>query len=141
MRITGLAKHDRLIGIDARPATGAVYALGDSGQLYTVDPKSGKVTKIGVPVPLGGKAAGFDFNPTVDRIRLVTDTGQLFTVGRLGLDITSVNGFDIGADHAVAAVRFHGLSISALVKIDPGTGHAKVVAPLLSTPIGVTFVK
>ncbi|UJW31096.1 DUF4394 domain-containing protein [Saccharothrix sp. AJ9571] len=223
--VKGTAKHDRLIGIDVRPANGTVYALGSSGQLYTVDARSGKATPIGAPVPIQGKAAGFDFNPTVDRIRLVTDTGQnlrlhpdtgavaaadgtlayvpgdqhtgarpqvaasgytnsiagatttalygldsakdtlvlqgtkpgvtppvspntgqLFTVGRLGVNITSVNGFDIGtpgsAEHAVAAVRLGGaLPVAALVKVDLTSGRANLIAPLLTKPVGVAFTQ
>ncbi|OLR94410.1 DUF4394 domain-containing protein [Actinokineospora bangkokensis] len=76
VRITGLGAGDRLVGIDVRPATGGVYGIGKSGQLYTVDARSGRATAVGAPVALSGTAVGFDFNPTVDRIRLVTDAGQ-----------------------------------------------------------------
>ncbi|MBB5960435.1 hypothetical protein FHS29_007059 [Saccharothrix tamanrassetensis] len=76
VRVRGLDKHDRLVGIDVRPATGALYGVGKSGRLYTVDPRTGKATGIGAPVTLNGRAIGFDFNPTVDRIRLVTSEGQ-----------------------------------------------------------------
>ncbi|WP_394613305.1 DUF4394 domain-containing protein [Lentzea sp. JNUCC 0626] len=76
VRVTGLAKHDRLAGIDVRPATGVLYAIGRSGQLYTVDTRTGRATAVGTPLALTGTAIGFDFNPTVDRIRLVTSTGQ-----------------------------------------------------------------
>lgn len=75
VRVTGLG-GDKLVGLDVRPATGAVYAIGRRGQLYTVDRHTGAATKVGVPVTLTGYAVGFDFNPTVDRIRVVTDTGQ-----------------------------------------------------------------
>jgi len=71
-RVTSLG-GDRL---DVRPANGAVYAIGRSGQLYTVDRRLGAATKVGAPVALPGTTVGFDFNPTVDRIRVVTDTGQ-----------------------------------------------------------------
>lgn len=75
VRVTGLG-GDKLVGLDVRPATGAVYAIGSRGQLYTVDRRTGAATKVGVPVTLTGRAVGIDFNPTVDRIRVVTDTGQ-----------------------------------------------------------------
>lgn len=75
-RITGVPEGDKLIGIDVRPATGTLYALSARGQLYTVEPRSGQATAVGVPVALAGTAVGFDFNPTVDRIRIVTDSGQ-----------------------------------------------------------------
>lgn len=75
IRVTGLA-GDRLAGLDVRPATGQLYAIGRSGQLYTVDARTGSATKIGTPVVLGGFAVGLDFNPVVDRIRVVTTSGQ-----------------------------------------------------------------
>jgi hypothetical protein len=76
VQINGVARGERLIGIDTRPANGMVYSLSSTGQLYTVDPNSGRATPVGTPIALNGKAIGFDFNPTVDRIRVVTDAGQ-----------------------------------------------------------------
>ncbi|MEU3622902.1 hypothetical protein BS329_40100 [Amycolatopsis coloradensis] len=222
-RITGLAKGDRLIGLDTRPATGALYSLSGSGQLYRIDAKTAKATAVGSRITLTGKAIGFDFNPVVDRIRVVTDsgvnlrlhpdtgaiagtdtplsypgrtqaprvtasaytnsvagaastalygldskddtlvkqgslpgetpvvspnTGQLATIGELGLDISSVNGFDIAGTatagaydprdyKAVVAVRAHGIPF--LVRIDLATGRAQVLSPLLTRPVGLTF--
>lgn len=74
-RVSGLAGGDRLIGLDTRPATGALYSLSGSGQLYRIDAKTAKATAVGSRITLGGKAIGFDFNPVVDRIRVVTDSG------------------------------------------------------------------
>lgn len=76
VQINGVAKGERLIGLDTRPANGVVYSLSSAGQLYTVDTDSGKVTAVGTGISLNGRAIGFDFNPTVDRIRVVTDAGQ-----------------------------------------------------------------
>jgi hypothetical protein len=73
---------ERLAGLDFRPATGELYALGynpftTDARLYTVSLASGALTPIGagpVQLPLGDSTAriGFDFNPTVDRIRVVS---------------------------------------------------------------------
>ncbi|MBE1467412.1 DUF4394 domain-containing protein [Kibdelosporangium phytohabitans] len=90
-RVTGVARNDRLIGLDARPATGGLYALSRSGQLYRIDAKTAVATPVGAPIALQGKAIGFDFNPTVDRIRVVTDTGQNL---RLHPDTGAVAGTD-----------------------------------------------
>ncbi|WHT16200.1 DUF4394 domain-containing protein [Crossiella sp. CA-258035] len=222
-RITGLARGERLVGLDTRPATGEVYTLASSGQLYRINPVTAAATAIGAPISLSGKAIGFDFNPTVDRIRVVTDqgqnlrlhpdtgalaatdtplnyptggpapkvaaagytngvagatttalygldsarntlvkqgslpgetpvvspnTGQLAAIGKLGLDISAVNGFDIagraGAGayrpqdyRAAAIVRVHGLTL--LVRINLATGRAHTVSPLLSSAVGLTF--
>ncbi len=77
-RVTGLQSNERLLGIDFRPANGALYGLGSSSRLYLIDPSTGAATPVGGPfsTALNGSAFGFDFNPTVDRIRVVSNTGQ-----------------------------------------------------------------
>src|SRR5690554_940146 len=78
VQVTGLADGDALRGIDYRVAHGVMYALGASGRLYTVDPKSGELTRVGdgeLPLELPEGPLGFDFNPAADRIRVVAETG------------------------------------------------------------------
>ncbi len=78
VEITGLAAGERLVGIDVRPATNQLFAIGDSSSIYVVDAESGRTTPVGQafsPV-IDGNLLGFDFNPTVDRIRVVDDAGQ-----------------------------------------------------------------
>ena len=75
--VTGLAGDTGLVGIDHRPATGALYAIGDLGGVYIVDSPTGQVTKVAqMDVALSGGAFDVDFNPTVDRLRVVSDNGQ-----------------------------------------------------------------
>ena len=77
--ITGLSANETVLGIDFRPATGGLYALGSSSRIYTIDVNSGVATAVGsAPFSplLNGESFGFDFNPTVDRIRVVSNTGQ-----------------------------------------------------------------
>jgi hypothetical protein len=75
--IAGLEGDTRLVGIDVRPATGALYGLGDAGGVYVVDTSSATVAKRAqLSVALEGTRFGIDFNPTVDRLRVVSDTGQ-----------------------------------------------------------------
>lgn len=76
--ISGLADGEELVGIDVRPATGDLVAVGSGSTLYLIDPQSGEASPIGEPFSpaIEGEVVGFDFNPTVDRIRLVTDAGQ-----------------------------------------------------------------
>ena len=77
--ITGLQTGETILGIDMRPATGQLYALGSSSRLYVLNTSSGAATAIGtVPFAtlLSGTSFGFDFNPTVDRIRCISNTGQ-----------------------------------------------------------------
>lgn len=78
VKISGLVDDDELRGIDYRVSRGVMYALGASGQLYTVDAESGELTRVGdgdLPVELPDGPLGFDFNPAADRIRVVAETG------------------------------------------------------------------
>lgn len=76
--LSGLAPGETIVGIDYRVARGMLYALGSTGRLYVVDPRTAQTRAVGEPalpaVALSGRV-GFDFNPTVDRIRVVTDAG------------------------------------------------------------------
>jgi hypothetical protein len=85
--ITGLRGGESILGIDTRPADGAVYALGSTGRLYTVDTGTGAATLRSTlsadPADttdsfngLDGNEFGVDFNPVPDRLRVVSDTGQ-----------------------------------------------------------------
>nr|ACN58835.1 Gll1766 protein [uncultured bacterium BLR12] len=77
--MTGLQAGENIKGLDMRPATGQLFALGSTSRLYTINIASGAATEIGAgpfATLLDGAAFGFDFNPTVDRIRVVSDNGQ-----------------------------------------------------------------
>lgn len=84
--ITGVDASMSLSGLDFRPATGELYALGydaASGlaRLYTLNTRTGAATAIGTaPVMLqaGMGKIGFDFNPTVDRIRVTGSNNANF---------------------------------------------------------------
>ncbi len=78
--ITGMTAGQTVAGIDYRPVTGELYALGynsstTEAQLYTINATSGVATVINstpIMLMLGSNSAiSFDFNPTVDRIRVV----------------------------------------------------------------------
>lgn len=77
--ITGLQSGETVLGIDVRPATGELYALGSTSRIYKVGYITGAATEVtsGPLTPaLSGTEFGFDFNPQVDRIRIVSNTGQ-----------------------------------------------------------------
>ena len=80
--ITNLSSDVTLVGIDFRPATGALYGLGNAGGIYTLDVETAEATFVsqlnvaGQPLALDGDSFGVDFNPTVDRLRVVSNTGQ-----------------------------------------------------------------
>ncbi|MBC6605491.1 DUF4394 domain-containing protein [Hymenobacter sp. BT188] len=87
--VTNLAAGQALVGLDFRPATGELFALGynataaaptANAQLYTVNPGTGALTAVGTAqrLELGDAAArvGFDFNPAADRIRVVSTSNK-----------------------------------------------------------------
>ena len=76
--ISGLQPGEAILGIDFRPATGQLYALGSTSRIYRINKANGSAFAVGAPFTpaLSGTNFGFDFNPTVDRIRIVSDTGQ-----------------------------------------------------------------
>ena len=77
--ITGLQSGEMILGIDMRPATAQLYALGSSNRIYAINMANGAARAIGAmpfTPALRGTSFGFDFNPTVDRIRVVSNTGQ-----------------------------------------------------------------
>lgn len=73
--LSGLPAGEQLRGIDYRVARGVLYAIADSGRLYTLDTTQARLQPVAPaapqPWPLQGGVTGFDFNPTVDRIRVV----------------------------------------------------------------------
>lgn len=209
--VTGLLQQSELVlGIDFRPRTGELYAVGSSNRLYKLNTHTGAATAVGgspFTPALSGVEFGFDFNPTVDRIRLTSDnrqnlrlhpdTGQvvftdgmltynagdpnfgqtpnivgsaytnnfdgaltttlynidsvldvlviqnppnnggLTTVGSLGLDVSSLVGFDIltmfGQNTAYAAMTRAGDFRSWFFTVDLTTGTAMPIAPIGGT--------
>ncbi|MDX1906965.1 MAG: DUF4394 domain-containing protein [Bacteroidia bacterium] len=84
--MTGIMAGMEVAGLDFRPATGELYAMGYTqttgmAQLYVIDPATAAATAIGAgPVMLKanmGKVS-MDFNPTVDRIRVVGSDNSNF---------------------------------------------------------------
>lgn len=62
--VSNLSLGDTLIGLDFRAANSALYAVGTSANVYTINATTGIATNIGSftnPVP--GTQFGFDFNP------------------------------------------------------------------------------
>ncbi|MFU8828299.1 MAG: DUF4394 domain-containing protein [Phycisphaerales bacterium] len=79
LAITGLMPNEQIRGIDFRPATGELFAIGSFSNLYTLNTSTGEATAVGggsFTPSLNGSRFGFDFNPTIDRIRVVSDTNQ-----------------------------------------------------------------
>jgi len=126
--ITGLQTSETILGLDMRPLTGQLYALGSSSRIYTINMASAVAAAVGSasfdPL-LEGTAFGFDFNPTVDRIRIVSDMGQNLRAH----PVTGVVAF-VDADlnpgtPAVSAAAYNtnmaGATATTLYDIDPAT--------------------
>jgi hypothetical protein len=116
--ITGLAAGEVLHGIDFRPATGQLYALGvvegagtddATGRIYTINTLTGAATQVGA-APFSTTLAddahyGFDFNPTVDRIRIVNSADQNL---RVNPDTGALAGTDTALNNAAASEEIVG---------------------------------
>lgn len=91
LKVTGV--QGTLLGIDVRPANGKLYGVADSYALYTIDPATGKATRVStLTAPFdGGPHSGFDFNPQADRLRLVSANGQNLRV-HVDLGAAAVDG-------------------------------------------------
>jgi len=80
--ITGMQPGEAVLGIDFRPATGGLYALGNSNTLYLVDAVTGAASAVGsgLGLVLNGTQFGCDVNQQIDRIRVVSETDRNYVV-------------------------------------------------------------
>jgi hypothetical protein len=84
--ISGVDAAQTLAGLDIRPATNTLYALGYNAtaqtyQLYMLNALTGVATAVNttpIALALGTGKIGFDFNPTVDRIRVTSSNRANF---------------------------------------------------------------
>ena len=88
--ITGLQSGEQIVGIDVRPTTGQLYALGiagSTGRLYTINSTTAAATLVAVLAAdssdstspysgLIGTGFDIDFDPVADRLRVVSDSDQ-----------------------------------------------------------------
>jgi Domain of unknown function (DUF4394) len=166
-------------GVDFNPTVDRLRIVSDAGQNLRVDPTTGAVAGVDTNLsyasggPPSVTAAAYTnsvagatstalYGIDSDRDRLVLqgtrpgvppvvspNTGQLFPVGRLGIDVDGLDGFDIvgaaksdtfrEADYtALAAVRVKGKKDTRLVRVDLRSGRATTRGDLPSGVIGLT---
>ena len=79
MKVTGVT--GALVGIDVRPADGALYGLSSDGTIYTIamDGKATMKSKLESMLPAGVMAT-VDFNPVADRLRIIGSDGTSLRV-------------------------------------------------------------
>ncbi len=126
--ITGLQTGENILGIDMRPATGQLYALGSTSRLYIINMSSGAAAVVGTApftTLLSGTSFGFDFNPVVDRIRVVSNTGQNLRLDPNTGMLAAVDGsLNPGTPSVAAAAytnNFAGTTTTTLLVIDATT--------------------
>jgi len=126
--LTGLQAGENILGIDMRPATGQLYALGSTSRVYTINMSSGTATAVGASpftTLLAGTSFGFDFNPTVDRIRVVSNAGQNLrlnpSTGGVAAVDSSLNPGTPAVSAAAYTNNFPGATTTTLYDIDPAT--------------------
>lgn len=125
--IANLQPSETIFGIDMRPATGQLYALGSTGRIYVLNTSTGAATMIGVgpAAVLNGTDFGFDFNPVPDRIRIVSNTGQNLRVnpndGLLAATDTPLNPGTPNITAVAYTNSFPGTATTVLYDIDLST--------------------
>jgi hypothetical protein len=169
LTVSGLRRGERLLGIDFRPATGALYALSDFANLYTIDEGTGRATRLLASSPFGNNFVasafyGFDFNPVVDRLRIVNDFDGNFRIvpndgslagadGTLAFNLSPADR-NAGVNPNVAAAaytnNFAGATATTLYDIDhalnilaiqnpPNNGTLNTVGTLTDQATGATL--
>ncbi len=143
--ITGLQGGENIVGIDFRPATGQLYAIGSNSRIYIVNKTTAAATFVAtLSTPLNGTNFGVDFNPVPDRLRIISNTGQNLRVNvNDGLTIVdgAINGPTTNVDSAAYTNSFSGTTTTTLYDISsatdtlymqnpPNNGTLVVVGPL-----------
>lgn len=90
--VTGITLNQSIVGLDFRPATGELYALGyntatSESQLYMINPATGVATAVNMTptiLSLGGTQVGVDFNPVVDKIRVISSNNMNYRLNTDG---------------------------------------------------------
>lgn len=123
--ITGLQGGETVLGIDFRPATGELFALGSSSRLYTINKSTGAATAVAVlSTSLVGTAFGVDFNPTVDRFRVISNAGQNLRINPTnGVAIVdgAINGATTNVTAGAYTNNFNGATTTTLFDISAAT--------------------
>jgi len=136
--VTGLQAGENLIGIDYRPADGALYGVGSTGRIYTLNGATGAATLKATLAPdaadttapftaLAGTEFGVDFNPVADRLRIVSNTGQSLRINVDTGATTTDGAINGGAPNtAITAAAytnsFAGTGSTTLLVIDAANG-------------------
>jgi len=134
MAISGLQQNEVVLGIDMRPSTGVIYALGSFNRLYTINRMNGQASQVGsmFSTALNGSSFGFDFNPVIDRIRVVSNTNNNYVLNPITGAVQAVttnlfygpgdvnNGMDPNVVHSAYSNNRAGATSTQLYGLDSG---------------------
>jgi len=120
-----MGSNERLIGLDLRPATGALYGLSDAGRLYTLNSTTGMASFVAALMAdpsdssspftaLAGTSFAVDFNPVPDlgqtaaSLRVMSNSGQnlRINVNAAAAGRTTTDGMLNGATTRLDAVAY-----------------------------------
>ena len=109
--LKGLAPGEQILGLDRRPANGALLGVSTADRLYSIDPATGQATAVGTTPtpPFVNQDIGFDVDPVADRVRLVSPYGVNFSID----PTTGATRQDAGLSYAAG---------------DPGAGKVPAIA-------------
>ena len=147
--LSGLASNETIRGIDFRPATGELFALGSFNNLYTVNALTGSERAIGhvnevldpnivssgytnsvmgaTSTQLYGIDTGLDILVTQ-----ANSAGTLMTVGSLGVDLNDTASFDISGFSGIAygTVQAADQSKSVFWSVNLATGQSSTIGDI-----------
>jgi hypothetical protein len=133
--IAGLVGGDTIVGLDFRPITGELFALGSGSRIYVLNPVTGVATQRGTDGQFTlppGQSFGFEFIPVSDLMRVISDAEQNFRLSpQTGSRPGGINdtvlayvsgdpGFGLNVDAGGAAYTnsFFGAFVTTLYNID-----------------------
>lgn len=139
--VWGMQPNEVVRGLDFRPATGELFAVGSFSRLYSINPGTGMATFVSsLSTSLSGQSFGVDFNPTVDRLRVVSDTDQNLRIN-VGTGAVTVDGtlafasgdanFGVNPNITAAAYtnNFAGATSTTLYVVDTALDILAIQAP------------
>lgn len=147
--INGLQGNETVVGIDTRPADRNVYALTNTGRLYTVNAATGTVafrapltaSPSDTTLPFQGLDGGnitVDVSPAADGLRVLSSNGMnlrvLFDTGETITD-TQLNPSGSSVTAAAYTNSFAGTGTSTLYVIDTANDRLMIQGRAPGTPI------
>lgn len=124
--ITGIQTGENILGMDIRPATGQLYALGSTNRLYLINMATGAATLVGngpLNVALSGSNFGVDFNPVTDVLHVISNIGQHLTFNLTTNSASSETAIPVSNNITAIAYNnnFRNASATTLYAIDQAT--------------------